>query len=29
MPAFFILLNRFLRGLWYGMRDKEFRALFY
>lgn len=29
MPAFFILLYRFLRGLWYGMRDKEFRALFY
>jgi voltage-gated potassium channel Kch len=28
MPAFFILLFRFFRSLWYGLKDKEFRALF-
>lgn len=29
MPAFFILLYRFFRSLWHGLKDKEFRALFY
>ncbi len=28
MPAFFILLFRFFRSLWYGLKDEEFRALF-
>lgn len=28
MPAFIILLFRFFRSLWHGMKDKEFRALF-
>ncbi len=28
MPAFFILLFRFFRSLWHGMKDREFRALF-
>jgi len=28
MPAFFILLFRFFRSLWHGLKDKEFRALF-
>jgi voltage-gated potassium channel len=28
MPAFFILLYRFFRSLWHGLKDKEFRALF-
>ncbi len=27
MPAFFILLYRFFRSLWHGLKDKEFRAL--
>ena len=29
MPAFFILLYRFFRSLWHGLKDKEFRAIFY
>lgn len=29
MPAFFILLYRFFRSLWTGLKDKEFRAVFY
>ena len=29
MPAFFILIYRFFRSLWHGLKDKEFRALFY
>ena len=29
MPAFLILFYRFFRGLWSGIQDKEFRALFY
>lgn len=29
MPAFFILLYRFIRSIWRGMQDKDFRALFY
>lgn len=28
MPAFFILIFRFFRSVWNGMKDKEFRALF-
>ena len=28
MPAFFILLYRFFRGLWHGLKDKDFRNLF-
>jgi small-conductance mechanosensitive channel len=28
MPAFFLLLYRFFRGLWSGMKDKDFRNLF-
>jgi len=28
MPAFFILLYRFFRGLWNGLKDKDFRNLF-
>ncbi len=28
MPAFFLLLYRFFRGLWIGMKDKDFRNLF-
>ncbi len=28
MPAFFLLLFRFFRGLWNGMKDKDFRSLF-
>lgn len=28
MPAFFILLYRFFRGLWNGMKDRDFRNLF-
>jgi voltage-gated potassium channel Kch len=28
MPAFFLLLYRFFRGLWNGMKDKDFRNLF-
>jgi len=28
MPAFFILLFRFFRSVWNGMKDKDFRALF-
>ena len=28
MPAFFILIYRFFRSLWHGMKDKDFRALF-
>lgn len=28
MPAFFLLLYRFFRGLWNGMKDKDFRSLF-
>ena len=27
MPAFFILIYRFFRSLWHGLKDKEFRAL--
>jgi hypothetical protein len=29
MPAFIILLYRFFRSLWTGLKDKEFRAMFY
>jgi len=29
MPGFFILLYRFIKTIWHGMQDKEFRALFY
>ena len=29
MYAFFILLYRFFRSLWLGLKDKEFRALFF
>ena len=29
MPAFFILLYRFFHSLWAGLKDKEFRALFF
>jgi len=29
MPAFFILLYRFFRSLYHGLKDKEFRAMFY
>jgi len=29
MPAFFILLYRFSRSLWTGLKDAEFRAMFY
>lgn len=29
MPAFFILLYRFIKSIWHGVQDKEFRALFY
>ncbi|MEW6093267.1 MAG: potassium channel family protein [Chloroflexota bacterium] len=28
MPAFFLLLYRFFRGLWNGMKDRDFRNLF-
>ena len=28
MPAFFILLFRFFRSLWHGLKDKDFRAMF-
>ena len=28
MPAFFLLLYRFFRGLWNGLKDKDFRNLF-
>jgi voltage-gated potassium channel len=28
MPAFILLLYRFFRGLWNGMKDKDFRNLF-
>ncbi len=28
MPAFFLLLYRFFRGMWTGMKDKDFRNLF-
>ncbi len=28
MPAFILLLYRFFRSLWTGLKDKEFRALF-
>lgn len=28
MPAFFLLLYRFFKGLWNGLKDREFRALF-
>jgi voltage-gated potassium channel len=29
MPAFLFLIYRFFRSLWNGLKDKEFRALFY
>ncbi|MGB7873685.1 MAG: potassium channel family protein [Anaerolineales bacterium] len=29
MPAFLILFFRFLRSLWSGLKDPEFRSLFY
>jgi len=29
MPVFLFLLLRFFRSLWDGLKDKEFRALFY
>ena len=28
MPAFFLLLYRFFRSMWRGMKDKDFRNLF-
>jgi voltage-gated potassium channel Kch len=28
MPAFFLLLYRFFRSLWHGMKEKDFRNLF-
>ena len=28
MPAFFLLLYRFFKGLWHGLKDKDFRNLF-
>jgi hypothetical protein len=28
MPAFFLLIYRFFRGMWNGMKDKDFRNLF-
>jgi voltage-gated potassium channel len=28
MPAFFLLIYRFARGMWHGMKDKDFRNLF-
>lgn len=29
MPAFFFLLYRFFHSLWVGLKDREFRALFF
>lgn len=29
MPAFLIILYRFFRGLWQGLKDPQFRGLFY
>jgi voltage-gated potassium channel len=29
MPAFIFLIYRFFRSLWNGLKDREFRALFY
>ena len=29
MPAFLIVLYRFFRGLWHGLKDPQFRGLFY
>lgn len=29
MPAFLFLIYRFFRSLWTGLKDKEFRALFF
>ncbi len=29
MPAFIILLYRFFHSLWHGLKDTEFRALFF
>lgn len=29
MVSFFITLTRFLRGLWYGFKDPEFKGLFF
>jgi len=29
MPAFLFLIYRFFRSLWHGLKDREFRALFY
>jgi voltage-gated potassium channel len=29
MPAFLILIYRFFRSLWSGLKDAEFRAMFY
>jgi voltage-gated potassium channel len=29
MPAFLIVLYRFFRGLWRGLKDPQFRGLFY
>ena len=28
MPAFFLLIYRFFRGLWIGLKDRDFRNLF-
>jgi hypothetical protein len=28
MPAFLIILYRFFRGLWHGLKDPQFRGLF-
>lgn len=29
MPAFLLLFIRFVRGIWSGLKDPEFRSLFY
>lgn len=29
MPAFLLLFIRFIRGIWSGLKDPEFRSLFY
>ena len=29
MPAFLLLFIRFLRSIWHGLKDDEFRSLFY
>ena len=29
MPSFFLILARFIRAFWYGLKDEEFRALLF